>query len=262
MLNKIKNKIRRYQKAKHKRRVNEFTKKYIADNNLGQLIALADELSGSKSPAVTDYVLLHSLVRSKKPKYMLECGTGKSTWIIADAIRANYLKDGIEGKLISMENYKEWHDQAISILPEQLKPFVDIILSPRATYMHSFIKGTVYEKVPEYPYEIVFVDGPDYTIRENDKDNIAANMDFIRVLYSSQIPVTAVVDYRLNSVIAYGILLGKKHVQFIKPWSVGLIENVTKKDLLEEDKHNPGDALELLGLVANVQYKEPSWIKL
>ena len=43
--------------------------------------------------------------------------------------------------------------------------------------------------------------------------------------------MTALIDYRLRTVLAYGVLFGKNKVQFLKPWNLGIVEDVSGKDL-------------------------------
>ncbi len=258
-LKKLKGKLVGYQKRQHKERVKNYVSSYVEQNGLRDLIARANARSGSTGADDGDYVALHRMIRVKRPRHVLECGTGRTTWVIAHALAQNQKDHGIAGKVTSMESVKVWYDEASSIFPAELRPFADIRLSEPTTFMYGFIKGTCYTELPDLPYEIVFVDGPSPEVLEGAAHQ-TANMDFVKVVLRSSIPVTAVVDYRLRTVIAYGVIFGKRKVQFLKPWNLGIVENVTKQDILLDD-----DAVHLKEiLAATAQYRDgnPSWIDL
>ena len=257
-LKKVKGRWISSEKKKQEEKINKLLSDYIKTNELERLVAKANEASSSTGVNDYDYFLLHKLIRTKKPKYVLECGTGRSTWVLADALQKNHKEFGIEGKVISMESIKHWYEEAVRIFPEELKQYAEIRHSEATTFMYSMIKGTCYSEVPEHPYEIVFVDGPAVEVSENNTYE-TANMDFIKVVLRSSNPVTAVIDYRLRTTIAYGIIFGRKKVKFLKPWNVGIVENVTKEDMLIN-----GDAASLkkiLSSVADFKYANPSWIE-
>jgi hypothetical protein len=256
-LKSIKGGIASYTKRKKREKALQYVRNYVKENKLEGLLAKAHESSGSTGVDEFDYALLHKLVRTKKPKYVLECGTGLSTWILAHALHQNFVESGIKGKVISMESIKVWYDQAAAVFPKEYQEYAEIKYSEPTTFMYSFIKGTCYSEIPDLPYEVVFVDGPAPEVREDDVYE-TVNMDFVKVMLKSKNPVTAVVDYRLRTNIAYGVIFGKDKVKFIKPWNVGIIENVTKEDMILN-----GDATrqkKILSMVAQFEEANPSWI--
>lgn len=258
-LKKLKGKLAGLQKSQHKRRVGSYIASYVEQSGLRDLIARANATSGSTGADDGDYVALHRLIRVKRPRHVLECGTGRTTWVIAHALAQNQKDHGIAGKVTSMESVKTWYDEAVSIFPKELRAFADIRLSEPTTFMYAFIKGTCYSELPDLPYEIVFVDGPSPDVVDGGTHH-TANMDFIKVVLRSSIPVTAVIDYRLRTVIAYGVIFGKRKVQFLKPWNLGIVENVTKQDIRldEEAVHMK----EILSSTTRYRDGNPSWIDL
>ncbi len=160
LLRSFKGTLYNYYKQAKSDKVEQFVSKYVKDNNLDKLIIHANDQSNSTGVADSDYVLLHKLIRTKKPKYVLECGTGRSTWVIAHALWQNHNEFGIAGKVVSMESVQQWYDEAIRIFPKEYAAYADIRVSAPTTFMYSFIKGTCYAEVPDLPYEVVFVDGP------------------------------------------------------------------------------------------------------
>jgi len=139
------------------------------------------------------YKHLYKWVRKHKPKEVLECGTGKSTIAIALAMYYNGF-----GRVTSMESVQRWYDMAVTRLPEELAPFVDIILSPVVKYA----LGHRYEKVPERLYEMVLIDGP----------NNQPSSDFVWVVARSKIPVIGFVDKRRPTKTYLEEIYGERNV--------------------------------------------------
>ena len=240
-------------------KLNQFVKNYIVENDLGNLLELAEKESGSTGTDLSDYVFLHSMIREKKPAYVLECGTGKSTWIIADALKKNKEEFGVDGKVISMESEEKWYNQAISILPLKLSSFVDIKLSEIDYYSYSVIYGSIYKDIPNYPYDIVFVDGPNSSIEIEGVRHEIANLDFIKLVCNSHRKMSAVIDYRIRTVIAYSILFPPKKVQFLRLWGLGYVDNVNKFDIILNEDYEK--VISTLKHQTNFHYNQPSWIK-
>ena len=208
---------------------------YINNNqNLKEVIKYIENVSDSIGLSLKDYASLYATVIRIKPKVVLECGTGKSTSVIAQAMMDNQKNLSTDSlKLISMEQDKRWHEIAVSTLPERFKNFVEIHYSPVEIFDHAFFQGTAYSDIPKYPYEFVFIDGPKQYL--DDKGNLC-NMDFINILKKSNIPVSAFIDNRLNTVMVYSLLFGPSKVKYFKAWGHSIIENVTKNDILIDDK--------------------------
>ena len=197
---------------------------YLRKHQLDHLLRRARDLSESSGADLWDYYMLHEAIRLLKPQYVLECGTGLSTWIIAKALKEFSIPVHGEVRLVSMENYSHFHDKAVEILPDEFRDFVDIRLSAIERYNYSFVSGTIYADVPDLPYSFVFVDGPE--------QSGMCNMQFIKVLETAKAPVAAVVDKRLPTTYAYGCLLGKDKVHYNPVYELGIVAPVTSDDLL------------------------------
>lgn len=206
-----------------------YIRNYLDKNeSLRKIIDYCNKTSKSCGISLSDYVVLYEMIRRGRQRFVLECGTGKSTMIIAQAMLDNREKDGIDDiKLVSMDHNKEWQEHAVSIFPETFKSFAQILYSPIQVYGYSFIRGTVYEEVPNYPYELVFVDGP--------SQEGMCNMQFVKVVEKSEIPVSAVTDNRRNTVLAYSLLFGPDKVRYYMPWGLGVVNKVTRDDILFKD---------------------------
>lgn len=98
------------------------------------------------------YYIIYKTVRKLKPKYILDLGSGISTIIIALAVRENGF-----GKLVSMEEYEEFA-RPISTIANSLS--LEINTSDVEDTNYHGIVGTRYKNIPNYPYDLIFVDGP------------------------------------------------------------------------------------------------------
>ena len=259
LLNAIANRWADVKRKKYLSKSNRFIQQYLQENGILDIIKHVDEVSGSTGVNYEDYVSLHSYIRKHQPRYILECGTGKSTWVIAHAVKKNFEETGIKATIVSMEDKKLWYDEAIRNLPQEYKPFVEIVFSPAVLYCYSMFRGTAYASIPDHPYDLIFVDGPDPEFEENGICFDTLNMDLIRYVQQASKPVTAIVDYRLKTVIAYSLIFGKHKTNFLKPWNVGILENITKNDLNIERKDFE-TLISQVKISSHFAFANPSWI--
>jgi len=74
---------------------------------LKDILAYANVASPSVGVSTTDYVALYRKIRTDRPSFVLECGTGRSTMIIAQAMLENLNGTPADGiKLVSMEQIR------------------------------------------------------------------------------------------------------------------------------------------------------------
>lgn len=205
-----------------------------ANPGLRQAIDEADRVSESSGADLCDYAILHKTVRETKPRFVLECGTGRSTFILAKALLENEEEaPGQGGRLVSMEHNREWYERATACLPDPYRSVTDIVHGPIVEVGCSFVRGTAYESVPDHPYDLVFVDGPWQGLPEGD---VMCNMDFIRLLRTASHPMRAFIDNRKHTVLAYAMLLGSEKVTYHVEWNLGVVAPVTRDDILLLDK--------------------------
>lgn len=174
-----------------------------------------------------DYLYLFNYIRKNKPRWVLECGTGSSTIVIAYALMLNG-----GGKVVSMEDQKEYHEWAKETFPPELKEFVEFKLSPAIEKKRDFFRGSGYKDIPKHDYEFVFIDGPDLLVALHfDFDDLAFNYDFIEAVQISNKPVSGLVDTRTSTSFVYSMILGDKF-RYNYLQRQGLMFQCTKKDLL------------------------------
>lgn len=166
------------------------------------------------------FVLWH-YIETNTPQYFLECGTGVSTHLIAEAMkRFCYDKYNGDIKLISMEDKKEWYDEA---LRHPIKhDFVDIVLSPVRTKTEAMFVSEGYKDIPDYPYDTMFVDGP--------FQGVHTNLDVLEVAHRREKDLVAIIDMRIQTVLALFLLYGTKYLHMLgKTFLFGPVNKHTMK---------------------------------
>ncbi len=82
------------------------------------------------------------------------------------------------------------------------------------------IHGTVYRDVPDYPYELIFNDS---LSQDFDNEHVMCNMQIIKIVEKSDIPVTA---------LACSLIFGPQKDTYFKNWSLGLVNHVSRHDMI------------------------------
>jgi len=125
---------------------------------------LLERFSRSKSAAVdlADAIALYEYVLTRKPKCILELGSGTSTNIICQGIADVQKRDpNYAPKFLSYEENPEWlrfHEE--TFVPE-LRKYVE--LGALDTSAKKLDGGAAhYLGLPMLPYDFVFIDGPDF----------------------------------------------------------------------------------------------------
>jgi len=189
--------------------------------------------SNSTGCSFTDYWQLYSLVRRMRPAEILECGTGVSTVVMAVALRDNERKYGKPGRITSMEDGTHWCEHAKDILPRELEPYVDIVVSPQTEYRERLFCGVGYESIPRRRYELAFIDGPDD--HRSRAGTPTVDLDYIRLLRTSVHPVLGVIDGRLATCLVYQSLLGLDKVRFEPALGLTFVGPCSGKDLRDDE---------------------------
>ena len=228
-----------------------YSKYYLYKNPILEKIIQSTNRSISTGIEVTDYIYLYNYIKKNKPKKVLECGTGKSTFIIAAAMK-EYC--GKNTTLISMESEKKYHLAQKKIFPFTTFPFVKILYSPIKLYNYSFISGTGYSNIPNLKYDFIFIDGPLGAYKEKFSfEPGKINIDFLNVILKNKnLFINGVIDNRKLTTIGYSILFGKSRVYFHKFFNLGIIKNASFKNLkLKKGKYKENH---FESLVKNINY--------
>ncbi len=206
--------------------------------SLKQAIDYANSKSTSTGVSQPDYYYLYNYVRLTQPKYVLECGTGKSTIVIAQAMLDNRLNNPTDArlqemKLVSMEDKKDWYEHSKQNIPQEFNSFVEIHHSKLSFASYSLLSGVVYETIPKYPYDFMFIDGPD---QSGGTGITKCDFDIIKYVSTSDHPVSAFIDNRKHTILACTLAFGQDKVTFYPNEALGYVAPVTKKDLVIADK--------------------------
>ncbi len=220
---------------KHCRKKTEKTAANFLRQN-GSLKEIIDEARNiSNAYGLTDfeYVRLYQMVRELKPEYVLECGTGKSTFIIAHAMSQN----GNGKRIVSMEESSTWagtqqkaishffsHPKAEEWFPGAAQTLIELITSDTTIERHRVWAGSCYKNVKHYPYAFMMVDGPELN------DECFVNIDVVEILKTLDNPISIWIDGRWPTVAMCRALFGDKVIS--KPgWTHTEIYDATKSDL-------------------------------
>jgi hypothetical protein len=113
-------------------------------------------------PDWPDLLNIYELVRRRKPKVVIEFGSGCSTLMFARALADMKAAGEGEGHLYSIETSEHFKAYTESYFPVELKPFVDIIHSG-IEFGEMGGKSVLWHKtIPDVVPNLVYLDGPDY----------------------------------------------------------------------------------------------------
>lgn len=211
--------LRQKHLALHQRILEAYSKKRLqAHAELWQKLGAV--ISPSTGCSYADYWTLYAYVKKYKPKEILELGSGISTVVLCQAVREN----GI-GHVTSLEEDEFYRNKTEEIIPSDLRSNLDLVHSPAVIRQYGIFNGTSYSEIPERPYDFVFVDGPHY-------DQLTSfDADLLTIISKSETPVSAIIDYRIETSFIYYLLLGKKFY-FNYTQRLGFIDRATKHDLV------------------------------
>jgi hypothetical protein len=176
-----------------------------------------------------DYEALYNHVRRTKPREILECGTGTSTVVLAYALKENEREGANAGRVTSMEEGQDWFDQATRLLPEELRQYVEICLSPTVEAGYTIYRGLRYRDVPDRPYDFVFTDGPG-TLAPSDGTR-ACDFDYLHLVRHSSKPVSAIIDSRLTTCYITQKVFGSGKFRFDVFRNLGFVGPCTQDDM-------------------------------
>jgi hypothetical protein len=180
---------------------------FFAHPSRAELMAAVGS-SISTGAAWFDYFFLYRYVLARRPRRILELGSGVTSAIMAHALRevARMHPEAEPGHLHTLESLPEYFEDAKRICPAELRPHVTHHLSPQqlvAWRGRTWIN--CYEVLPEGPFDLVFVDGPDHP---DMRGRGVVNGDALRALEAH--PTASpdlVIDGRIHVMHAYARFL-------------------------------------------------------
>jgi hypothetical protein len=106
-------------------------------------------------PEWHDLWFLYKAVRARKPKLVLEFGSGCSTPIIAAALREN----GV-GRIVSVESDPKWLATTQEYFPRELNFYCDLVYCPAVMTSHLGTEVWRHERLPQVTPDLIYLDGP------------------------------------------------------------------------------------------------------
>jgi len=208
------------------------SKRFLKEKGLLERIEVYTRGSETTGCSYSDYVVLYSYVRRAKPREILECGTGVSTVVMAQALMENERETGVRGRITSMEELPQYYEMAKGLVPEDLAPYVDLVLSDTEEYRYGIFRGMKYRTLPERTYDFVFVDGPG--TRSIEHGDYIFDADVISLVETRQGPLTVMVDGRSSTCAALFVLFGSNRFRFDYIRGTGMLKIGGPRDLSED----------------------------
>lgn len=130
-----------------------------------------------------DLARLHYLARSRKVTTVLEIGAGKSTVVLADAMRRNqaefgdyvatHLRRANPFEVHTLEQSSDWVEVCRAALPPALAPYVHFQCAPVQMTTFNGRACTLYARIPDICPDLIYLDGPDQFSVEGDVHGIS-----------------------------------------------------------------------------------------
>ncbi|MDC0213239.1 hypothetical protein OAL14_00360 [Gammaproteobacteria bacterium] len=169
--------------------------------------------SGSTGGEWSDYLVLYEEIRTKKPKRILEMGSGISSLIICFAIEENKKENCDDAKFFSVEENEHYHNQIVGIFPEKYTKLVRFLLCERKQKRYRSTLGSYYEDLPQEDFDFIFVDGPTERIKPHDEKSF--NADLVNLIDRDQLTkVNGLLDQRITTYWALKKLLPKLRIRY------------------------------------------------
>ena len=195
-------------------------RKVFANPALRELVTVNSPSTGA---SYFDYWLLYSHIRKTKPREVLELGPGITTLVIAQALSENGF-----GRVTAMEDLEKYYDALDEIIPDRLRPHIDLQLSPAREVHWGPFRGKAYGEIPDRAYEFAWIDGPNYD-REREFD-----ADILEIVAKSEKPITAFLDSRLSTGFFYRMIFGR-HFKYDRIRRIGFLK-ASKHDMKSFDQ--------------------------
>lgn len=138
--------------------VKKTSKKFFQNINKLEYFSLGDKKE--IEPEYDDLRNLYKLIRKRKPKCVLEFGSGFSTIAISLALKDNWEKDKVMGNLYTVDGNEKWLLNTQNKMKSDLKKFVKFHFSKAFISTHNGQLVTFHEKLPDVVPNFIYLDGP------------------------------------------------------------------------------------------------------
>ncbi len=187
--------------------------KFQLESKAPDLLRLVEQMAvkcSSTGCGYGDYWSLYKTVIDRKPRRVVECGSGMSTVVIAYAMRKN---GGGGGGFVSLEQAQVYYDNIVGIFPSELRGYVDFILSETVEVQIGDVLGFRYQYQAPEPVDFMYIDGPSLRTHFDRKElPKAINSDVFFVPKSETF--AAILDQRIATMWTLKARLGSHDVRY------------------------------------------------
>lgn len=134
-------------------------------------------------PEFDDLLRLHFLCINRRATTVLEFGTGKSTRVLAEALRVNaaahgdYVRENLRRndpfRVFTVDNFPDWVAESRQGLPGELAEYVEYTVSPVDMTTFNGRVCTLYRQLPNVCPDLIYLDGPSQFGVEGDMRGIS-----------------------------------------------------------------------------------------
>jgi hypothetical protein len=121
---------------------------------------ISKRAEGSFRPDYADLWYLYRMIRKRKPRTVLEFGSGCSTVILAKALHDNGSNSCYSGLLYSVDADARWADSTESSFPNCLRSVCEISYSPLLETEYEGIPAWRHATIPDVVPSFIYLDGP------------------------------------------------------------------------------------------------------
>jgi Methyltransferase domain len=214
-------------KARRARAISSSAESYCKQLSIWPLL----RQSLSTGASLSDYYFLHRYILTRKPKRVLEFGSGCTTLVIADALRQT------GGHLYSYEDVPEYHADISALIPVDLKSYVTLVRADKlAITFEPGIWGVRYAGETSEPVEMIFVDGPFETVN----GRTGACLDAL--FYIERHPdcsVDIIVDRKYGSLEAFQSVLPRNMIRYDPIMDLGFSISCSGRQLQRDRLRRP-----------------------
>tara|TARA_B100001057_G_C22619867_1_gene860058 strand:+ start:163 stop:936 length:774 start_codon:yes stop_codon:yes gene_type:complete len=211
-----------------------FAKKIIEKNckkhSIKEIPYLEKIIEESKSTGIsyTDIWSLYSDIRRLKPKCILECGPGVSTYVIGCAMNKNYIETKIDTEMTCLEDQEIYYNDVKQFIYPDFKNKTNLILSEVSEKVYGCFIGMGYKNIPKKNYDYIFIDGPSNFSKKYMSKTF--NFDLLEIINFSNANINGLIDERVSTLYVYSQIF-KNKIKYSLFKNLTYINNVNKDDL-------------------------------
>tara|TARA_B110000008_G_C16797947_1_gene495428 strand:+ start:32 stop:808 length:777 start_codon:yes stop_codon:yes gene_type:complete len=171
-------------------------------------------IKGHENEIISDFIdlkNLYSLIRKRKPKCVIEFGSGFSTIAICLALKDNQTEDNILGRLFSIDGNQEWIKNTENKVDDDLKKFVTFHYSKSKITNYNGQIASLHESLPDVSPNFIYLDGPSPLDVGGDINGISFNSKNLETQNIRRIVAADVLLYESTAPADFFVLLDRRY---------------------------------------------------